>query len=287
MSIVSVIIPVFNREKFIADILTLLKKQNYRPLEVIIVDDASSDNTVSEINSFIKNNTDKQFNLLLYKNKNNRGACYCRNYGIYHSNGKYIQFLDSDDFLDNDKINKQVKSLENNNSKLAISDYKYVKNNKVIKECKNNGNLFKKISLGWSIYTSSPLIDSSLIKKKLNWNEKIHFLQDKDFLFKVLMLSGEYIYVPGYTSYYVQHSEKQISDLYLVKKPQFFTIIYSRISFLISNIFKMKIKCIFYTCVGVFETIVQLIIYYIKKIIKIFFGEIFFNKVKNTIRKFF
>ena len=92
MSIVSVIIPVFNREKFIVDILTLLKKQNYRPLEVVIVDDASTDNTVGEINSFIKNNSDKQFNLFLYKNKNNKGACYCRNYGIHNSNGKYIQF---------------------------------------------------------------------------------------------------------------------------------------------------------------------------------------------------
>ena len=74
MPIVSVIIPVFNREKFITNTLNSLKKQNHRPLEVIIVDDASTDNTVSRINTFIKNNFDKKFNLFLHVNRTNRGA---------------------------------------------------------------------------------------------------------------------------------------------------------------------------------------------------------------------
>ena len=284
MPIVSVIIPVFNREKFITNTLNSLKKQNHRPLEVIIVDDASTDNTVSRINTFIKNNFDKKFNLFLHVNRTNRGACFCRNYGILNSNGKYIQFLDSDDFLHANKIKDQVQSLESNNSKLAISDYQYFKNNVVIKSCKNDGNLLKKISLGWSVYTSSPLINSNLIKGKLNWNEKITFLQDKDFLFKVLMLSGEYTHVPGFTSYYVQHNDNQISDLYTIKKPQFFTIIYSRLFFLFSNLFKMKFQCIFYTCVGIFETVFEFILYYIKKGIKTFFGKKIFNQIKNILR---
>ena len=180
-NVVSVIIPVFNRDKIIGKTLKELKKQKYRPLEVILIDDASKDNTVKEIENFIESNLDKQFNILLYLNNTNKGACFSRNYGLKYSNGKYIQFLDSDDFLDDEKINEQVKFLEKSNTTLAISDFQYFKNNKIIKNCKNDGNLFMRIALGWSIFTAAPLISSSLIKNKLFWNEKLLFLQDKDF----------------------------------------------------------------------------------------------------------
>lgn len=285
MPIVSVIIPVLNRDKIIIDTLEKLKKQNYRPLEIIIVDDASNDNTVKEINSFIERNSDKGFAVSLYLNKINKGACFCRNYGLTKSSGKYIQFLDSDDFLNENKIELQVKFLESNNSSLVISDYEYLKDNKVVKKCKNDGNLFKRISFGWSIYTSSPLIKSSLIKNRLKWNEKILFLQDKDFLFKVLMLSGSYTYIPGYTSYYIQHDNYQISDLYNNKKPQFFTMIFSRLSFLIFYFFQIKYKCIFYTLLGICEIFFQFIFYYLKKVIIFFFGEKIFYIIKKCLNR--
>ena len=281
MQIVSVIIPVFNRDKFIINTLNTLKEQNYRPIEVILIDDASTDNTVNEIKTFIKNNSEKEFNIFLYLNKSNKGACFCRNYGLHNSNGEYIQFLDSDDLLHVDKIDIQVKALEKNNSNVVISDYQYLKNNKVIKKCRNNGNLFKRMALGWSMFTASPLIRSCLIKNKITWNEKLLFLQDKDFLFKVLMLSGHYSYIPNFSSYYIQHGSNQISDLYSIKRPQFFRMIISRFSFLFSNFLTMKFKCIVYTILGILEIFFQFVLYYIKKSIKTFFGEKIFNKIKK------
>lgn len=281
MHTVSVIVPVFNRENIISKTLENLKKQNYRPLEVILVDDASTDDTIEKIYSFINNNFDNKFNIRLYLNKKNKGACYCRNFGIGKSTGKYLQFLDSDDQLHSNKIRDQVNLLEYKNSNLVLSDYEYRKDNEILKKCLNNGNLFKKVSLGWSIYTSSPLIKFNLIKDKLYWNEKLIFLQDKDFLFKLLMLSGNYIYLPGFTSYYMQHSDNQISDLYLFKKPQFFILILSRASFLFKNLFKLKFKCILYTCLGIVQIIFESIFYYMKKIIKILFREKIYSKIKN------
>lgn len=281
MPTVSVIIPVYNRDKIISETLELLKKQNYRPLEIIIIDDASTDNTIELINLFIKKNLDKKLNIIFHSNKNNLGACYCRNYGIFLSTGKYIQFLDSDDSLSSEKISTQVKILEDKNKQIAISDYVYVRNGEIIKKCKNNGNLFKKISYGWSIFTAAPLFRSSLIKNQIKWNEKLLMLQDKDFIFRAIMLSGEYDYVPGYTSYYNQHSFIQISDSYSIKTPQFFTMLNSRIFFLFSNIFKMRIFCIFYTLIGIIEIFFQLIIHHLKKSIKIFLGEKFFKKLKK------
>jgi glycosyltransferase involved in cell wall biosynthesis len=285
MPTVSVIIPVYNRDKIIIETLELLTKQNYRPLEIIIIDDASTDNTIELINLFIKNNLDKKLNIIFHSNKSNLGACYCRNYGIFLSTGKYVQFLDSDDWLDPEKIRLQVNALENSNSSLAISDYQYLKDEKIIKACKNNGNLFKKASLGWSIYTSSPLIRTNLIKNKIKWNEKILFLQDKDFLFKVLMLSGSYIYIPGFTSNYLQHDENQISDLYLIKKPQFLIMIVSRAEFLLSNFFKLKLKCILYSILGILEIFYRSIFFYIKKSFKILLGEKNFYKLKKFLNK--
>jgi len=230
-------------------------------------------------------NKDKQFNIILLSNEFNKGACFCRNYGMTNASGKYIQFLDSDDCLDPEKIRLQVNALENSNSSLAISDYQYLKDEKIIKACKNNGNLFKKVSLGWSIYTSSPLISTNFIKNKIKWNEKILFLQDKDFLFKVLMLSGSYIYVPGFTSNYIQHDENQISDLYLIKKPQFLIMVVSRVEFLLSNFFKLKLKCILYSILGVLEIFYRSIFFYIKKSFKILLGEKNFHKLKKFINK--
>ena len=98
-NVVSVIIPVFNRDKFIVDTLMNLKEQNYRPLEIILIDDASTDKTVNKIEKFIENNSEKEFKIFLYSNKTNKGACFCRNHGLHNSTGKYIQFLDSDDLL--------------------------------------------------------------------------------------------------------------------------------------------------------------------------------------------
>ena len=140
----------------------------------------------------------------------------------YLFQGKIYSIFNSDDFIHEGKIKKQADLIEKNKSNIVISDYSYVKNKKVIRNCKNNGNIFKRIALGWSIYTSTPLIRSSLIKKKLKWNEKIDFLQDKDFLFKVLMLSGEYSYLPGFTSYYMQHNNSTFGLLFNKKTPIFY-----------------------------------------------------------------
>ena len=285
MPIISIIIPVFNRDRIIINTLNNLKKQSYRPLEIIIINDASTDKTKEKILSFMEINKDKQFNIILLSNKFNKGACFSRNYGMSNASGKYIQFLDSDDYLDTEKIQLQVNALENSNSSLAISDYQYLKDEKIIKACKNNGNLFKKVSLGWSIYTSSPLISTNLIKNKIKWNEKILFLQDKDFLFKVLMLSGNYIYIPGFISNYIQHDENQISDLYLIKKPQFLIMIVSRAEFLLSNFFKLKLKCILYSILGILEIFYRSIFFYIKKSFKILLGEKNFHKLKKFVNK--
>lgn len=228
--LVSIIIPVYNRENFITDTLNSVDSQLYRPIEIILVNDGSTDNTLQIV---------KNWDLLLTKpgihmiilNQANQGAPSARNHGIQKAKGLYLQFLDSDDTLEPTKIIKQVEILEKTNIGLAVCDFRYINDKgQCIKTCLNNGNLLTRIAQGWSIYTSSPLIRSSLIKGKIYWNPNLKINQDIDFLFKTVALAPNYIYTPGAWCNYSHHSLPRISNS--GKTIQYYTRISSLLSFL-------------------------------------------------------
>lgn len=117
MPLVSVIIPVYNRERLIVETLESVKAQTMEEWECIIVDDSSTDNTEKEIRSF----TESESRFRFYKRPADRlkGANSCRNIGFEKAKGKYLKFLDSDDLLLTDCLQKQVKVLEEN-SKIQV-----------------------------------------------------------------------------------------------------------------------------------------------------------------------
>lgn len=210
--LVSVIIPVFNREDFIVNTLDSLKYQDYRPIEIIVVDDGSTDNTSHVVDNWRLLNTKPGFHMTII-NQQNQGAPMARNHGVDEAKGIYVQFLDSDDTLEPIKIAKQVEILEKTNGDFAVCDFRYVdEKGNCNKICLNNGNLLFRVIQGWSIYTSSPLIRSTLFKGKINWNPKLTANQDIDFFFKIFTLTANYIYTPGVWCNYVQHSFPRISN---------------------------------------------------------------------------
>jgi glycosyltransferase involved in cell wall biosynthesis len=93
----SIITPVFNRESTLKRCLTSVLNQDFNDFEHVIVDDGSIDKSIFEIESFIKKTDTKPSKLLV--NKENKGVNYARNKAINNSNGKYLIFLDSDDYL--------------------------------------------------------------------------------------------------------------------------------------------------------------------------------------------
>lgn len=123
---VSVIIPTYNRGKYIVDAMNSVFKQTYRPVELIVIDDGSTDNTAEIINHWKQSvGHDPCFNLQ-YVFQNNRGASAARNQGLKIAKGEYIQFLDSDDKLDEAKIANQIKLFsENKTLDLVISSSSY------------------------------------------------------------------------------------------------------------------------------------------------------------------
>ena len=109
-SLVSVVMPAYNGEKYIADAIESIINQSYTEWELIIVDDASIDNTLDVIKKY------KDDRISLYINDKNRGISYSTNLAISKSNGKYIALLDDDDIATKDRLLLQAEYLDNHPS---------------------------------------------------------------------------------------------------------------------------------------------------------------------------
>lgn len=104
--LVTVFIPVFNCEMYIKESLESILNQTYKNLEILIVDDGSTDNTINIINQY------KDDRIKIIKNKKNMGIPYTRNVGLKSAKGKYLAIMDADDISLDSRIMKQVQFLE-------------------------------------------------------------------------------------------------------------------------------------------------------------------------------
>ncbi|MCK4830611.1 glycosyltransferase, partial [bacterium] len=107
MVTVSVVIPVFNCEQYIGESIRSVLEQTYRNFEIIIVDGGSTDGTLDEIDRF-------RDNAALIRSK--KGTALQKNLGVKAANGKFIAFLDADDFFLPEKLKITIKFLEKNPS---------------------------------------------------------------------------------------------------------------------------------------------------------------------------
>lgn len=126
---ISVIIPVYNVEKYIGQCLDSIVNQTYKNLEIIIVNDGSNDNSLEIINRYSQN--DRRIKII---NLENKGVSFARNIGIKNSEGNYISFVDSDDYLNLNTYEKLVENLDGED--LIIFNYGRFENStgEIIKE---------------------------------------------------------------------------------------------------------------------------------------------------------
>lgn len=118
--LVSIIMPSYNTERFIADSIQSVLNQTYQNWELIIVDDCSTDNTDTVVASF----TDSRIKYL--KNEKNSGAAVSRNRALREARGKWIAFLDSDDLWASEKLEKQIKFMEENDYHFSYTNYEKI-----------------------------------------------------------------------------------------------------------------------------------------------------------------
>jgi len=117
--LVSIIIPTYNTEKFIRATLQSVQNQTHKNWEMILVDDASTDGTVSVIEEFAKNDS----RIKLFKLEKNSGNGFARNIAVEKAVGKYIAYLDADDLWFSNKLEKQIGFLKANNLHFTFSFY--------------------------------------------------------------------------------------------------------------------------------------------------------------------
>lgn len=117
--LVSILTPTYNTEKFIRATIESVQNQTYKNWEMILVDDASTDQTVSVIEEFVQNDS----RIKLFKLDKNSGNGFARNAALDKASGKYIAYLDSDDLWCSDKLEKQIQFLKTNNLHFTFSYY--------------------------------------------------------------------------------------------------------------------------------------------------------------------
>lgn len=161
---VSIIVPVYNVEKYVERCLDSIINQTYKNIEIIIINDGSIDNSEDKIKPYLVNNK-----LIKYIFKENGGLSSARNKGIDVSSGEYLLFIDSDDWIELDMAEKMVFKAEKEKADLVICGVRNVFENGNIEE----NYIPKKINLSEILYKSYAC--NKLISKKIFIQNKIVF----------------------------------------------------------------------------------------------------------------
>ena len=199
----SIIIPVYNSEKYLFQCIQTVLNQKYSNVEIIIVDDCSTDKSITIIRSFAK----KHNNIKIICNKKNEGVSVCRNKGISNAVGKYIFFLDSDDYLINNGLEKLANLIQNNNgiNLVIFTHYTMKAGDKFIKskniffrnflECRVN-DLFKFYNNNFCFgFCWSYVFERNfIIKEKLQFLSGVSVGEDRLFVYRSLCCCKKFIF---------------------------------------------------------------------------------------------
>ncbi len=176
MNKVTIIIPVYNSEKYIGRCIESILNQTFQDFEIQIINDGSKDKSQQIINSYKK----KYPNKIIAIEQKNKGVATTRNEAIKRANGDYIAFIDNDDFIDEKYLETLIGSLDDSdNYDVVISGYRRTNSkDKVIKKMKLKDTEWSKFMIlaPWAkIYKKSYLIDNEIEFLSINIGEDIFF----------------------------------------------------------------------------------------------------------------
>ena len=187
MTEVSVIIPTYNREKFISECVQSVLAQTLPAREIIIVDDGSTDATYNILRDLGFNSLSTKKTVLRYFFQQNRGVSSARNLGIKEARSEYIALLDSDDLWLKSKLDRQVSAFQNDtrSSRLCHTDEIWIRNgvrvNQHKKHKKHGGNVFQSCLKLCCISPSSAMMHRSVFEDFGFFDEDLPACEDYDF----------------------------------------------------------------------------------------------------------
>nr|WP_294679508.1 glycosyltransferase family 2 protein [uncultured Blautia sp.] len=179
--LVSIIIPAYNREKVILSSVKSVLNQNEEDIEVIVVDDCSSDNTLSVLRKI------EDARLKVIPLEKNSGACVARNTGIKAARGEYIAFQDSDDVWHQDKLKKQLLALNNYKADVCFCAFnKFTESNEkaTIYPTLSDGIVPYHILASYSQASTQTIIAKREVFDEILFDAKLPRLQDFDWMIR-------------------------------------------------------------------------------------------------------
>lgn len=205
---VSIIIPVYNREVIVIETLVSIQNQTYHNWECIIVDDGSSDNTFSTVTQFIQE--DARFQILHRPKDARKGPSSCRNYGFLISKGTYIQFFDSDDIMHPDHLREKADRIGCNDfvvCKLQEFSGLFSEKNSLkpkFPDMVKVENIFESFVTGefYMLMMVAPLWRRETIAPFMPIREDIHILEDHELYARVLFKKNKYEIINRELIYY-------------------------------------------------------------------------------------
>lgn len=253
--LLSIIIPAHNVSKYIVNTLDSLKKQTVSDFEVIIVDDASTDNTQEIIEMFIKENT--QLNIKLIKSDKNQGVSATRNIGIKEASGENIVFIDGDDFVDARLVEYIQENRKTETSELIVFGF-----NRINPEMKKLSEYFDAYEFPEHNVTGGDLLNrvahektiqmcvanivynrEFIMNNSLLYTEYCVSGEDTEFIYKSFILAKEVSFVHEVLFYYVIR-EGSITNSYNLKKFQTIDAVKRILEFALVNGDENEIKII-------------------------------------------
>ena len=202
---IDIILPNFNSSDSIKETIKSIIDQTFKNWKLIIVDDCSDKKTKTILKKFSKNKKIKIFWL-----KRNKGAGYCRNYAIKKSKSPYLAFIDSDDIWKKDKLETQLRFMENNNYLFTYTNYEtFGKKIRFITPAKEYD--FKKFINDTSICTSTMIVKRNILKNIEFTNSEI--CEDYFFKCKILKICNAYCLDDFLTKYRIRKNSLQSSSL--------------------------------------------------------------------------
>ncbi len=214
---ISVIVPVYNVEAYLEKSLNSLKNQTFKDLEFIIVDDGSTDGSAKIIKEFVK--SDKRFS---YHKKKNGGLSDARNYGMKYATGKYLAFLDSDDYIDLDLYEKMYEKAVETKADVVEADFIWEYPNKQVKDISkvtDLGRLLVDIRVvAWNKLYKKSLIDKIGVK----FSKGLRY-EDVDWCYKIVPYIKKFASVHGTYIHYIQRpnsiantQNEKVRDIYKI-----------------------------------------------------------------------
>lgn len=209
---VSIIVPLYNAEKYVRESILSVINQTFKNYEIIIVNDGSTDNSVDNIIDLVN-----KYNNIRLIYQTNKGAAVARNVGIRNSNGEWVYFLDSDDYIDKDLLKICFEECTNNNLDVlhfdgkAFYDENFSQRNEVGLEDFNREELLnsEKIYSGEEFFYESYRKNAyrlsaclAFFRKKFLMDNELFFTdgllhEDQEFVFKAAFLADRIKYIPN------------------------------------------------------------------------------------------